>query len=166
MGAMPPTPAITFSTRTSWAPVARSTMTARPMTMAQPPAKPWTNRAAIMTAIVGASAHTTDASAMTATAAISSPRRPRWSDTGPPISCPSAMPTKKVVKVSWTWVAVAVRSVATCGNAGTYMSVASGAIAVRKTTVATSAEVSRARLRSSSAAASAGWSPRYSQSGQ
>ena len=44
------------------------------------------------------------------------------------------------------------RSAATCGNAGTYMSVASGAIAVRKTTVATSAEVSRARLRSSSAA--------------
>ena len=86
IGAMPPTPAITFSTRTSWAPVARSTITARPMTMAQPPAKPWTNRAAIMTAIVGASAHTTEASAITATAAISSPRRPRWSDTGPPIS--------------------------------------------------------------------------------
>ena len=75
------------------------------------------------------------------------------------------MPTKNVVKVSWTWVAVADRSAATCGNAGTYMSVASGAIAVRKTTVATSAEVSRARLRSSSAAGG-GWSPRYSQSGQ
>ena len=73
MGAMPPTAAITFSTRTSRAPVARSTITARPMTMAQPPAKPWTNRAAIMTAIVGASAHTTDASAITTTAAISGP---------------------------------------------------------------------------------------------
>ena len=86
MGAMPPTPAITFSTRTRRAPVARSTITARPMTMAQPPAKPWTNRAAIMTVIVGASAHATDAAAITMTAAISRPRRPRWSDTGPPIS--------------------------------------------------------------------------------
>ena len=104
IGAMPPTAAITFSTRTSRAPVARSTITARPMTMAQPPAKPWTNRAAIMTVIVGASAHTTDASAMTTTAAISRRRRPRWSETGPPISWPRAMPTKNVVSVSWTWV--------------------------------------------------------------
>ena len=54
------------------------------------------------------------------------------------------MPTKNVVKVSWTWVAVAARSSATCGNAGTYMSVASGAIAVKNTTVATNAEVSLA----------------------
>ena len=40
--------------------------------------------------------------------------------------------------------AVADRSAATRGNAGTYMSVASGAIAVRKITVATSADVSPA----------------------
>src|SRR3982751_1484789 len=52
------------------------------------------------------------------------------------------MPTKNVVRVSWTCVAVADRSPATRGNAGTYMSVASGAIAVRKTTVAISPEVS------------------------
>ena len=76
------------------------------------------------------------------------------------------MPTKNVVNVSWTWVAVADRSAATCGNAGTYMSVASGAIAVRNTTVATRAEVSRARFRSPSGAASGRWSPRYSQSGR
>ena len=36
-------------------------MMARPMTMAQPPAKPWTNRAAIMIPIVGVRAHMTDA---------------------------------------------------------------------------------------------------------
>ena len=42
IGAMPPTAAITFRTRTSWAPRARSMITARPMTMAQPPAKPCT----------------------------------------------------------------------------------------------------------------------------
>ena len=85
-------------------------MTARPITIAQPPANPWTNRATIMTAMVGVSAHTTDATVITATAATSSRRRPRWSETGPPISCPRAMPTKNVVKVSWTWVAVAARS--------------------------------------------------------
>ena len=49
------------------------------------------------------------------------------------------MPTKNVVKVSCTWVAVADRSAATAGNAGTYMSVANGAIAVKNTTVATTA---------------------------
>jgi hypothetical protein len=90
-----------------------------------------------MTAIVGVSAHTTDATVITRIAAISGRRRPRWSETGPPTSCPSAMPTKNVVNVSWTCVAVAANSPATCGNAGTYMSVASGAIAVRNTTVAT-----------------------------
>src|SRR3954463_13657728 len=52
------------------------------------------------------------------------------------------MPTKKVVRVSCTCVADAESSPATCGNAGTYRSVASGAIAVRKITVAISPEVS------------------------
>jgi hypothetical protein len=46
MGAMPPTAAMTFSTRTSRTPVARSTMIARQMTIAHPPANPWTSRAA------------------------------------------------------------------------------------------------------------------------
>ena len=110
MGAMPPTPAITFSTRTSWAPVARSTITARPMTMAQPPAKPWTNRATVRTRWSGRARTTTDAAVMATIAAISGRRRPRWSETGPPTSWPRAMPTKNVVKVSWTWVAVADRS--------------------------------------------------------
>ena len=75
--------------------------------------------------------------------ATNSRRRPRWSETGPPISCPRPMPAKNVVRVSWTWVAPVDRSSATRGKAGTYMSVASGAIAVRNTTVATSAVVSR-----------------------
>ena len=83
---------------------------------------------------------------ITTTEAISRRRRPRWSEIGPPTSWPSAIPTKKVVKVSWTWVAVADRSLATCGNAGTYMSVASGAIAVSRTTVATSADGQAGRV--------------------
>ena len=49
---------------------------------------------------------------------------------------------KNVVRVSCTCVADADRSSATRGNAGTYMSVASGAIAVRKITVAINPEVS------------------------
>lgn len=90
IGAMPPAPAMTFSTRTRRAPVARSTMTARPTTMAQPPEKPRTKRAAIITPRVGVTAQATDASAMTRTAASSGRRRLRWSDTGPPTSCRGA----------------------------------------------------------------------------
>ena len=69
---------------------------------------------------------------------------------------------KNVVRVSWTWVAVAARSAATAGKAGTYMSVARGAIAVRNTTVATNATATLA----SRVASVGGWSPRYSQSGK
>jgi hypothetical protein len=137
------------------------------MTIAQPPAKPCRKRAAIRTPMVGVTAHTTDASVMTETAASSGRRRPRWSETGPPINWPRAMPMKKVVRVSWTWVAVPDRSLATRGNAVTYMSVANGAIAVRNTTTATRPEVSRARSWSWSPSGwASGWSPRYSQSGQ
>ncbi len=117
-------------------------MIARPVTIAQPPANPWTSRATVITPMVGASAHTTEAVDMASSAASNGIRRPRWSETGPPISWPSAMPTKNVVKVNWTCVAVPARSPATCGKAGTYMSVASGAIAVKNTTVATSPVVS------------------------
>src|SRR4051794_4963448 len=53
------------------------------------------------------------------------------------------MPTKKVVSVSCTSVALPCRSSPTMGNAGTYMSVASGAIIVSNTTFASSALVNR-----------------------
>ena len=96
--------------------------------------------------MLGDSAHTTDATVIATIAASNGIRRPRWSDTGPPTSWPRAMPTKNVVKVSCTWVAVADSSAATAGNAGTYMSVANGAIAVKNTTVATTATPTRARL--------------------
>ena len=46
-------------------------ITARPITMAQPPAKPWTSRAAIITPMVGESAQATDATLITTTAASS-----------------------------------------------------------------------------------------------
>ena len=92
-------------------------MTARPITIAQPPLKPCTNRATIITPIDGVSAHTTEASDITTSAASSGRRRPRWSETGPPISWPSAMPTKNVVSVSCTCVAVAPEAPVAAGAA-------------------------------------------------
>ncbi len=52
-------------------------MTARPMTMAQPPANPCTNRAIIITTMFGATAHTIDAAVITSTETMSGIRRPR-----------------------------------------------------------------------------------------
>src|SRR4051794_5578760 len=115
------------------------------MTIAQPPLKPCTKRASIITAMVGLSPHTIDATTMTTRDATNGRRRPRWSEIGPPASCPSAMPTKKVVSVSWTPVALACRSCPTAGKPGTYMSVANGAIMVSRTTLTTTAVVSRPR---------------------
>ncbi|HEY6749549.1 MAG TPA: hypothetical protein VI357_28010 [Mycobacteriales bacterium] len=65
---------------------------------------------------------------MSTVAASSGRRRPSWSEAAPPSSWPAAMPAKNVVRVSCTCVAVACRSRATSGNAGKYMSVASGAM--------------------------------------
>ena len=134
IGATPATAATTFIARTMRTPSVRSMTTDRAMTMAQPPANPCTRRAAIITDTDGLTAHTTDAATRTASPASSGRRRPTRSENGPPASWPSAIPTKNVVRVSCTWVAEASRSPPTSGNAGTYMSVASGAMAVMSTT--------------------------------
>ncbi len=55
----------------------RSTTTERAITIAQPPLRPCTNRATIITAMVGLSAHTAEATVNTMIAASSGPRRPR-----------------------------------------------------------------------------------------
>ena len=133
IGATPATPAMRFIARTSRAPEVRSTTIERAITIAQPPAKPCTSRAAIITPMLGPNAHARLATASTASDTSSGGRRPTRSEAGPPISCPSAMPTKNVVNVNCTCVADAARSRPTSGNAGTYMSVASGAIAVINT---------------------------------
>ena len=93
-------------------------------------------RAAIISWIDGLTAQATDARVSTASDSSSGVRRPRASETGPPTSWPSAIPTKNVVSVSCTWVAPASRSWPTRGKAGTYMSVASGAIEVTRMIVA------------------------------
>ncbi|CAH0266320.1 hypothetical protein SRABI83_03523 [Arthrobacter sp. Bi83] len=87
----------------------------------------------------GARAQATDATAIRIVPATRGMRRPRWSLKGPPTSWPSPIPAKNVVRVNCTADAVVPNSCDTRGNAGTYMSVASGATAVRKMTVATSA---------------------------
>jgi hypothetical protein len=125
-----------FIARTIRGPEVRSTTIERAITIAQPPLNPCTSRATIITVMLGLNAHSTEETASTAKAASRGLRRPVRSDMGPPSSWPSAMPTKNVVSVSCTWVAVVSRSRPTSGNAGTYMSVANGAIAVMKTTVA------------------------------
>ena len=61
IGAIPATAATRFIARTMRAPSVRSTTTDRAMTMAQPPANPCTNRAAIITVADGLNAHATDA---------------------------------------------------------------------------------------------------------
>ena len=104
---------------------------------------PWTARAAIIMPMFGATAQARDDATSTSNETSSGSRRPRWSETGPPASWPSAMPTKNVVSVNWTEDALADRSRATWGKAGTYMSVASGAIEPTSTIVARIALVSR-----------------------
>lgn len=56
-------------------------------------------------------------------------RRLRASDQGPPANWPAAKPTKKAVSVRPTRDAVVLRSAATIGKAGVYMSVANGGTA-------------------------------------
>ena len=79
--------------------------------------------------MLGARAHTTAPQAHTRPPTTMGSRRPRWSETAPPATCPSAMPMKKTVSVSPTLPALVDRSLATYGKAGLYMSVAKGGTA-------------------------------------
>ena len=117
---------ITEASRSPWA---RSTSTARPTTAATPPPKPCRNRPATSTPMPGARAHTTAPRVHSTPPTIMGARRPRRSETVPPMTCPSPMPTKKAVSVRPTAVALVARSAATWGKAGLYMSVAKGGTA-------------------------------------
>ena len=68
-------------------------------------------------------------------------RRPRWSDSGPPSSCPNAIPRKNVVNVRPTSDAEVSSSAVTCGKAGVYMSVANGGTALCRASVRINAVV-------------------------
>ena len=107
-------------------------MTARATTAAKPPPKPCTTRNAMSHPIDGATAHPTAPRVQTSAPTIIGLRRPRWSDNGPPSSCPRPRPRprKNVVNVSPTSDAEVARSAVTRGKAGVYMSVANGGTAL------------------------------------
>src|SRR5215212_681571 len=151
IGASPPSAIMIDITLASRSPFATSTTTARATTAAKPPPKPCTTRNAMSNQIDGANAQPTAPRVQISPPTIIGIRRPRWSDSGPPSSCPNAMPRKNVVKVRPTSDAEVARSAVTCGKAGVYMSVANGGTALCKASVnnkdvETAAPPARARL--------------------
>ena len=108
----------TLSARAAVIPRERSEMTARPRTMPAAPPSPWKKRATSRKGRLGARAEQ-----MLAARASTLPHRrrglrPNRSDRTPMPSCPSAMPTRKVVIVSWTLEAETPRSSAIWPKAG------------------------------------------------
>ena len=138
IGASPPRAIMIDITRASRSPLATSTTTARATTAARPPPNPWMTRHAIKNQIDGARAQPMAPAVHSSPPTIIGIRRPRWSDNGPPSSCPSAMPRKNVVKVRPTSDADVARSAVTRGKAGVYMSVANGGTAHCNANVTTS----------------------------
>jgi hypothetical protein len=69
--------------------------------MPTPPARPWTNRAAMSVSMVGLSAHSAEVAMYALTPTSSGRRRPNRSDSGPATSCPRASPSRHAVMVSW-----------------------------------------------------------------
>ncbi len=137
IGASPPRAIMIDITLASRSPFATSTTTARATTAAKPPPKPCTTRKTMSNPIDGANAQPTAPRVQISPPTMIGIRRPRWSDSGPPSSCPNAMPRKNVVKVRPTSDAEVARSAVTCGKAGVYMSVANGGTALCKASVNT-----------------------------
>src|SRR5215204_5855347 len=137
IGASPPSAIMIDITFASRSPFATSTTTARATTAAKPPPKPCTTRNAMSIQIDGANAQPTAPRVQISPPTIIGIRRPRWSDSGPPSSCPNAMPRKNVVKVRPTSDAEVARSAVTWGKAGVYMSVANGGTALCNASVNT-----------------------------
>jgi len=75
-------------TLASRSPLATSTTTVRATTAARPPPKPCTTRNTINNPIDGANAQPTAPRVQISPPTIIGLRRPRWSDSGPPSSCP------------------------------------------------------------------------------
>src|SRR5215213_3266393 len=137
IGASPPRAIMIDITLASRSPLATSTTTARATTAARPPPNPCTTRNTMRAQIDGARAHPMAPRVQIKPPTIIGIRRPRWSDSGPPTSCPNAMPRKNVVKVRPTSDAEVARSAVTRGKAGVYMSVANGGTALCKASVNT-----------------------------
>ena len=94
------------------------------------PLKPIRKRAAMNTSMVGEKAHSAVAAKHTAEPISSGVRRPVLSESGPIISCPSAMPIMKALRVMEAAASVVCSSSAMVGSEAIYMSMPSGAMAV------------------------------------
>src|SRR5699024_7936081 len=130
IGATPPTPCMMFMLRNSSGPPDMSISTARPRTIPKPPPIPCSTRSTSRTSTPGAKAQPTEASSHRTMPNSSGARRPIRSESGPATTWPHAVPRKNAVIVSCIREAVVESSSATSGNAGMYMSVASGPIAL------------------------------------
>ena len=95
-----------------------SRTTARATTIPTAPSRPCARRSAIRTSTLGATAHSTEATANPADPISIGRRRPRTSDSGPAISWPSASPTRQAVSESWVTDGVVARSAVSAGRAG------------------------------------------------
>lgn len=98
---------------------------------------------------MGAKAHSTVATTYTARPASSGRLRPHRSLIGPTTSCPSAIPARHAVSVSWTVAAGACRASVTSGSEGRYMSIASGGVAVRPPRISITSRPVRPAVRAS-----------------
>ncbi len=143
IGATPATPWTRFRDFTNRAPEARSTTTERAITIAHPPLKPWTRRATIITPIDGLSAHTTEAGDHHERAEQRTAATPLVGDRTTD-ELTERHPDEEGGQRELHLGRAACRSSPTMGNAGTYMSVASGAIIVSSTTFASTALLNRA----------------------
>ena len=104
------------NSRAAATPSATSAAIARASTIPPPPDAPCTNRHTVSQPADGASAHSTEATAQTSVDPMSSPRRPRASDSGPSTSWPTTSPMTSAVSVSCTAAWLAPRSAASCGE--------------------------------------------------
>jgi hypothetical protein len=117
-GATPPTIIMSENARAAGLPVARSEITARPITIPAAPPSPCSSRATTSTPIVGANTAAALARTHSAAPATSGGTRPNRSESGPKTSCPAVTPTRNAVSVNCTVVAEVASSVVIRGNAG------------------------------------------------
>lgn len=132
--------------RTASSPRNKSRTTARATTAPAAPAIPWTNRNTTNTVTLGTNTHSTEATVNTAIPTNNGRRRPNASLIGPMINCPNDNPNIIEVNVSCTCASTVPRSSVICGNAGRYMSVASGPVAVSRPSTNTRSTTDRRDL--------------------
>src|SRR5690625_190370 len=104
------------------------------------------NRNTTNTVTFGTNTHSTEATVNTAIPISSGRRRPSASLIGPMINCPSDRPSIIEVNVNCTCASTAPRSSVICGNAGRYMSVANGPVAVSRPSTNTRSTTDRRDL--------------------